>query len=81
MWFSSCRSFCSDRYLSEQSGSGLLFDNDKYVKFQNLFAEISCMQETNSIEAEEVREYRAGEVVVKEGDSGEFFYAIISKSP
>ncbi len=52
-------------------------DKYKYVKFKNLFAEICFMQETNSIEAEEVREYRAGEVVVKEGDPGEFFYAIM----
>ncbi len=35
------------------------------------------MHEVIPIEAVEVREYRAGEIVVREGDSNEFFYAIL----
>ncbi|MBN2297907.1 MAG: cyclic nucleotide-binding domain-containing protein [Deltaproteobacteria bacterium] len=38
---------------------------------------MSVMLEPRPIEAVDVREYRAGEIVVREGDSHEYFYAIL----
>jgi len=35
------------------------------------------MLESNTIEAVSVKEYRSGEAIVREGDSNEFFYAIL----
>ncbi len=40
-------------------------------------AETASMLEPRTIEAVSVKEYRPGEVIVREGDTNEFFYAIL----
>jgi len=46
-------------------------------KFLKTIAESPCMLEPKAIEAVSVKEYRPGEVVVREGDSNAYFYAIL----